>query len=172
MRNRLLLQIASMVEDGQRTLKVMTGSGDKAKLAKDERVIPRELVGISLGGRECETLGSGLDLRGAEVAVRTTTEEGRVRIMRRSWCEIGDCSSSSTTACAVVGFCASKASVKGMEEEYDSLSRPSQDFISSVRKLCGWIVVERGTEEFKQRCQLRERNRGFKRGFTRGSDVC
>ena len=50
MRKCLQVAIASSVEDGERMLNVTTGSGERVRLAKEESVMPREVLYFCLKG--------------------------------------------------------------------------------------------------------------------------
>ena len=70
--------MAWRVEDGARMLNVTIGSGERQRVTKEESVMPREFLYFFLNGGS-----SNMSCGGMVVLVRTTTEEGRVRIMDR-----------------------------------------------------------------------------------------
>lgn len=88
-RNCLQVAIAWSVEDGHRILKVTTGSGDRVRLTKEESVIPREALCFALTAKGPEAVELRFGRKGWALVVKTTTEEGRARIIPRSSWEIG-----------------------------------------------------------------------------------
>jgi hypothetical protein len=77
-------------------LNVTIGSGERQMLAKEESVMPREFLYFFLKGKS-----SDMSWGGMVVLVRTTTEEGRVRIMDRREVESGSSGSGSSLTSSV-----------------------------------------------------------------------